>query len=319
MLKFKILITLSIFSLVRAQQHVEISLRTYLQKTGYTVNLLKGGAHVFLPKNRVLSISAEQKEETPAKIPKRLHKNLHIETFQFDKRKIFVLSPKNPTLKKTVLFLHGGAYLHNVFRQHWVFLEQFCLENQVKIVVPDYPLLPQHTFIDAIHFLQLFHDSGKIDLENLHFMGDSAGGGLALAFALHLKSENKKLPKSIILFAPWLDVSLTNPGIKVMAKKDPTLGVKPIQKIGALWCKNDFQNPLASPIYGNFSGLPPVFTFIGTHDILYSDCFDLHQKMMMAYQSHYLFVYPKLFHDFMMLPGLRQSKDVRIHLQRILK
>jgi acetyl esterase/lipase len=317
--KIKLLVILSIFSVVRAQQHVEISKHTYPRKPGYTVNVLKGGAHIFLPKNRILSISAEQKEETPAKIPKRLYKNLHIETFQFENRSIYVLGPKNGTSKNSVLFLHGGAYLHNVFRQHWVFLEQFCLENQIKIIVPDYPLLPQHTFMDAIHFLHLLHDSGKIDLENLHFMGDSAGGGLALAFALHLKNDHKKLPESIILFAPWLDVSLTNPNIKKMAKKDPTLGVKPIQKIGALWCKNEFQNPLASPIYGNFSGLPPVFTFIGTHDILYPDCFDFHQKMLKASQSHRLFVYPKLFHDFMMLPGLKQSKDVRNHLQSILK
>jgi monoterpene epsilon-lactone hydrolase len=316
---FVFLVFISIVSIYEAQKFHSFSTHIYLEKESFTMKMLKGGARLFVNKEKVLKMDKNFKEEKPAKIPLSVQSQVLIDEKVFSGRKIFEISPKKTTPKKTIVFLHGGAYVHNIFRPHWQFVKTICLENNIRILVVDYPLLPNYTADDALKFMENLLVSGIIKTEEYFLMGDSAGGGLALSLTQQLSKTNVKVPSALILLAPWLDVSLMNPSIQPMAKNDVTLSVSPLRKLGEQWSTGDLNAPTASPIYGNFSELPTIYTFVGTHDILFPDCELLHQKLTSSNKSNHLFLYPKLPHDFMILTFIKESKVVRKELKRILK
>ncbi len=140
-------------------------------------------------------------------------------------------------------------------------------------------------------------------------MGDSAGGGLALAFVMKQQNESAALPAQIILLSPWLDVTMTNPEIEVIQKNDVTLKADQLILAGKAWAsKKETNNYMVSPIYGSLEGLPKISVFIGTHDILAADCRKL--KVMMEKKGIPMnyFEYPEMFHDWVMLVSLKESE-----------
>ena len=106
------------------------------------------------------------------------------------------------------------------------------------------------------------------------FMGDSAGGGLALAFAQKLaKERHHRLPVRLVLLSPWLDLSLSNPAIKDLERSDHLLTVGMLKHAATLYSKgDDMDNHLLSPINGAFEDLPPTLVFYGTGELFSADC-----------------------------------------------
>jgi acetyl esterase/lipase len=104
-------------------------------------------------------------------------------------------------------------------------------------------------------------------------MGDSSGGGICLALAQRLREENLPQPRRIVLLAPWLDASLSNPEIAALDNIDPFLDEDGLKYAGSVYARDvDPKNYLVSPLYGSLRGLARVTLFIGTCDILFPDC-----------------------------------------------
>jgi epsilon-lactone hydrolase len=113
---------------------------------------------------------------------------------------------------------------------------------------------------------------------NITLMGDSAGGGMALAVAQQLRDRGKQ-PTRILLIAPWLDVTMTDPRIADVAPHDRLLTVDGLVQCGRLYAGDlDPSDPLVSPINGSVAGLAPIEVFVGTHDMLYIDSLRLAEK-----------------------------------------
>lgn len=150
-------------------------------------------------------------------------------------------------------------------------------------------------------------------------MGDSAGGGLALGFAQKIKNEWKRNPEKIILFSPWLDVTMENPYINLIDKYDVMLNVEGLKKAGKLYAGDfDLKDYRVSPIYGNFENLGEISIFTGTHDVLYADIIRLKSMLKEKNIEFNYFEYSCLFHDFMIFTNLVESHDVIKKVQSIL-
>jgi acetyl esterase/lipase len=104
--------------------------------------------------------------------------------------------------------------------------------------------------------------------KNLILAGDSAGGGLVLATLLSLRDTGKILPAAGILLSPWVDLACTGESLLSNAKADPLL-VKPPYSL--YLDKQDLCHPLASPLYADLTGLPPLQIFVGSTEILLDD------------------------------------------------
>lgn len=313
MTKVKLLFFLIIFQNLLLAQNTSSVNYIYPKKISLRVHILKGGARIFVVKLDPSKKLAKKKQvNNPASIPRRYFKEFKIDTVQVEGRAVFRWSPKDKAATKTVLFLHGGAYMMNIFRQHWNFVAEIIRRTNCNVIVPDYPLTPAVTYKESFKMVrELYADLiKKIGSENLILMGDSAGGGYALALCEQNNELNVAQPSQLILIVPWLDITLSNPDILLTIKKCPTLDLENLVKIGNAWSGDlNPQNYLVSPINGEFKNMPKMSLFIGTHDILIADS----QKFKKMLQSQNIplnyYEYPKLFHDWVMLVRLREAKD----------
>lgn len=205
---------------------------------------------------------------------KQLTASLNIVTTQVSGRNVFTLSPKNDGNETKILYLHGGAYIRGFGRIHWDFFNTLIKKTGCTVIAPDYPLAPESNYKDSFEMLtQIYEDLILNDKpENLILMGDSSGGGFALAFAQKMLTENKPMPRRIILLSPWLDVTMENPELRTIEPLDPVLEISGLIRAGKAYAaQTDPHDPLLSPIYGNLEGLPRISLFAGTRDILVAD------------------------------------------------
>ena len=102
--------------------------------------------------------------------------------------------------------------------------------------------------------------------------GDSAGGGLTLALLMRLRDMGEQQPDAACLFSPWTDLAVTGASTRTNANRDPLLVADGLDKVADAYLSGaDPRNPLASPIYGDFAGLPPLIFFVGDTEILLDD------------------------------------------------
>jgi acetyl esterase/lipase len=203
--------------------------------------------------------------------------------------------------------------MSNLRTEHWRLIEKLISKTWATIVVPDYPLAPDASCKETYDFVEgLFTGLlTEYPSKRIVFMGDSAGGGLALGFTQQLRDGNKKQPDQIIIFSPWLDVTLSNPILEKLDKADKLLSIAGLKNAGQKYAANlDLRDFRVSPIYGDLTGMCRISLFTGTRDILNADAQKF--KQLMKEQKIYFnyFEYPDLFHDWVIITSLKESLDV---------
>lgn len=190
------------------------------------------------------------------------------------------------SLNRHVIFLHGGGYVLRAVRSHKNIVERMVKKYNLKVTFVDYPLAPEHTADKTHEVLMKAYKSvtQKNINDKFYFFGDSAGGGLALAFLQEARDKNvMPFPEKTVLMSPWPDTSMTNKEIKKFEKKDPLLPVQSLIKIGKQYAGNlDLKSPLVSPIYGNMDNLGEILLLFGTNEVLYPDCMKLSDMLNVA-------------------------------------
>jgi len=254
--------------------------------------------------------------------PKSLGSKLSITKTQVNHRNVFTLSTINEGTKTKVLFLHGGAYIQGFARIHWDFFRSLIKETGCTVIAPDYPLAPEFTFKDSFEMLKpiykdLISNGGS---ENLILMGDSSGGGFALALAQQIKAEGIPLPKRIILLSPWLDITMGNPELRIIEPNDPVLEIKGLIKAGKAYAGDeDPHHYLLSPINGELGGLPRISIFTSTRDILVADArrfkrISKEKGIIIDY-----FEYEEMVHDWILLYLPESKQAIRQIAELVLK
>ena len=249
----------------------------------------------------------------PAELPASILRKLKVEVSEITERKVWTLSPKNTSPTTVVLFLHGGAYYANITHMHWRFIEQLVNSTQATFIVPDYPLAPESVCTDTFQFIDKVYAQllARFSSNQIVLMGDSAGGGIALGFAQKICNENIQQAQRIILFSPWLDVSMTNPDISIYDQRDKILNVEGLKMAGQNYAGelgvNDYR---VSPIHGDLTRLGSITLFIGTNDLLLADARKLKQLMDNQQLSLEYYEFPEMFHDWVIVPGLKETKLV---------
>lgn len=266
-------------------------------------------------------ISNNNYSKTPAELPKSILKKCTVKIEYVKKRKFWCLSPKNVEPNTAILYLHGGAYYKNISKMHWNFIEQVLMVNHATMYIPDYPLAPESNCEETYLFMDLVYEKICADFSGrrMVFMGDSAGGGIALGFALKIKNEPVLQPKHIILFSPWLDASMSNPEIHELDASDKLLSIKGLAIAGKKYAGNfPIEDYRLSPIHGNFSNLGRIAVFVGTNELFIADARKFKQLMENKGIEIDYFEYPKMFHDWVIIPNLREAKDVILKVAALL-
>lgn len=215
------------------------------------------------------------KGEVQSIVPRKIKEKYKLQVKEINKRKVFTLSPKEDRkTNKVILYLHGGSYVGALNNEHWDFLSDIVNDTGITIVIPDYPLTPKYNYKDAFNVVEPVYKELLKNKENkkIIIMGDSAGGGMALALVQKMNQENVELPDKTILLSPWLDVTMKNSDISKIEENDPILSKKALIISGEHYSGRDGKESyLVNPINGPLEGLRDIIIFTGTYDMLNAD------------------------------------------------
>jgi acetyl esterase/lipase len=266
------------------------------------------------------NILKRQLAESPEP-PKIIQKRFDIVKKQINEYFYYVMKPLGKANEKQILYLHGGGYVYEINELHWGFLAKVSKALNCTITVPIYPLLPNHDGKEIFNMLVPIYKNllSETHHKNIVIMGDSAGGGMCLALAELLKEKQLPQPGNIILISPELDMSFTNPEINQVENTDPILALTALTQIGK-WYFSE-KGPkyyLASPIYGDFTGLGKISLFAGTNDILYPDAKKFKEIAEKKGIKINYYEYPSMIHvwPLLMFP---ESKKAREQIIEIIK
>ena len=214
--------------------------------------------------------------------PKEIENICEVSIQKYKERKVFIVTPKEQNkTENTIFYIHGGAYMAEVTKEHWEFIKNIAIDTNATIIIPDYPLAPKYTYKEVFEMIEPIYKeiAEKVDFKKIVVMGDSAGGGLALALEEKLSQEGVSMPEKTILISPWLDVRLNNPEIEEVQKRDKELSKIKLQLAGIAYAGKDWKDSyLVNPIDGNLSKLKNITILTGTNDILNPDVHLLQKK-----------------------------------------
>ncbi|WP_406691532.1 alpha/beta hydrolase [Saccharopolyspora sp. ID03-671] len=218
--------------------------------------------------------SAESHQAESVQVPRWVYRRFDVEEADVLGHRCYTLHPREPENSQHILYLHGGAYVHQVEHAHWRFLARLIEATGSVVTVPIYPLAPAYAYDETVAMVWETYEKVLSGLppQDQVLMGDSAGGGLALFVAQRIKLHGRPQPRRLVLFAPWLDLTTSDPGIAEREPHDPFLSAPGLREAAHLYTRDlDLRDPRVSPLFGDLSGLAPISVFTGTRDVLLTD------------------------------------------------
>jgi monoterpene epsilon-lactone hydrolase len=207
-----------------------------------------------------------------------------------------------------MLYLHGGAYIFGGPDSHRDLAWRLSKACGVRVLVVDYRLAPENPFPaavdDATNCSRWLLNQG-IEPANFVIAGDSAGGGLAAATMVNLKNLGIAQPACGVLISPWADLSVSGESAVSNADSDVMLTAAALRRCARYYLGDrDPKAPLASPIFADLSGLPPMHVMVGSGEILLSDAERFVDQINAAGGSANLTIWDGMPHVFPLFAGL---------------
>ncbi len=189
--------------------------------------------------------------------------------------------PQGAPEAKVIFVLHGGGFVLGGGEYCRLAAVNIARATGYMAVSVDYALAPEHPFPagldDAFNAYNALISQGILP-SDIVFYGDSAGGGLCLSLCHRLKGQGLPLPAAIIALSPATDLTGAGESRTSKASVD-RLFSKGVNGVAELYAPGrDLKDPLISPLYGDFTGFPPLRIFVGENEILLSDSVDVAQK-----------------------------------------
>jgi len=187
---------------------------------------------------------------------------------------------------RVIYYLHGGGYVSGSAKGCRPITATLARLLKARSFALDYRLAPEFRFPaaleDAVAGYRWLISTG-IDPREISVVGDSAGGGLVLALVMKLRDSGDPLPSSVVSLSPWTDMAGTGESIWANSKRDPFFVPDDVERYAQLYLgAQSRQTPLASPLYGDFKGLPPLLIQSGESEMLLDDARNVHAKAVAA-------------------------------------
>jgi monoterpene epsilon-lactone hydrolase len=185
-----------------------------------------------------------------------------------------------------LLYLHGGGYVIGSINSHRGTVSRLSSATGARALAVDYRLGPEHPFPaavdDAVAAYRFLLDSG-VESSRVVIAGDSAGGGLTVATLLVLRDAGDPLPAAGVCISPWVDLEGNGESMTTKADVDPMVQRDGLLRMAQAYLGGaDARAPLASPLYADLAGLPPLLIHVGTSETLLDDATRLAERAKAA-------------------------------------
>lgn len=205
-------------------------------------------------------------------LPKMYKPKTEMDSYFIDEMKVLKYNMKAKS-NIGILYLHGGAYIHQPSIFHHYFIEELATKVDATVELPIYPKAPNEMFLRSYELIIDLYRRMIETYDDIVIIGDSAGGGLATGLVQLLKEQEIKQPLHVFLISPWIDINMDNENItEHLQESDPMLTVESLKFVGELWSGHtDKKHHLLSPTYGDLQDLSPITLFVGSREILLPD------------------------------------------------
>ena len=235
----------------------------------------------------------------------------------------WVVAPgADPDLR--LLYLHGGGYVSGSGASYLPLAADISAAAQCAVLLPDYRLAPEHRFPAAIEDCICAHEwmlaSGPYGLgaaRATFIAGDSAGGGLTLATLLALRERCRAMPLAGVPLSACTDLTLASESMR--SEEDPICSARCMPIFAELYLgQTDPRNPLASPVFGDYTGIPPLLIQAGEHEMLRDDSVRVAARARSGGVEVTLEIWPGMVHVFQ-IRGLPESREAIEHIAGFLR
>lgn len=208
--------------------------------------------------------------------------------------------------KHAILYCHGGGYTSGNLGYSRILASKLANVTGYEVLSFDYRLAPEHPYPAAVNDAMKAWDYLMYlgyGARDVIVAGDSAGGNLALVLCHQLRAAGRRLPAALILMSPWTDMTASGKSYTERVDLDPMITMEYIQAVRGAYARDmDLSDPNLSPLFGDFTGFPPVLIQAGTHEILLSDSVRLRDRLVVAGIPCRLEVWNDMWHVFQMFP-----------------
>ena len=227
------------------------------------------------------------------------------------------ISAPNSSADRAVLYVHGGGYVIGSVNTHRDLMGRIARASGARVLGINYRLAPEHPFPaavdDSVAAYRWLLAQG-IKPNRISVAGDSAGGGLTVATLVAIRDAKLPVPGAGVCISPWIDMEGIGESMKTKAAVDPV-----VQREGSLGMAAAYlggqnpRSPLASPLYADLKGLPPLLIQVGEAETLLDDSTRLNDRAKAAGVSTKLEVWPDMIHVWQLfasfLPEGQQAVD----------
>ena len=216
----------------------------------------------------------------------------------------------------TLLYLHGGAWCLHLPALYAAWATHLSRRTGMRVLLVDYRLAPEHPFPagvdDCYGVYRALLDAGIVpDV----VAGDSAGGSLTLTTLQRARDNGLPLPRCAVLLSPSTDLTLSGASTRYNAAADPMFSDQAGDLLPEIYCPGQARNqPLLSPLFGSWAGLPPLYFLAGSTEILLDDSIRAQDRAIQAGVDARLDVWPQMPHVFPLFTFLPEARDA---LERI--
>ena len=225
---------------------------------------------------------------------------------------------ENATGDKLILYLHGGGYVFGSPKTHRPLSAALGRRTRRNVFSLDYRLAPENpapaAVDDALACYRALLEKGY-DPASISLVGDSAGGGLALAVTLAIKERAMPMPGCLVLFSPWTDLTVSGESIQANEETDAMFHAAHIIGGAArVLGGGDPAAPFVSPLFADHRGFPPTLIFVSDSEVLLDDSVRLHERMRAAGVEATLVVENELTHAWPLFIGW--TPEAKVAVQR---
>jgi monoterpene epsilon-lactone hydrolase len=199
-----------------------------------------------------------------------------------------------------LLYLHGGGYVIGSPRSHRHLAAALAKATGAATLLPDYRLAPEHPFPaaveDAVAAYRWLLDRGAA-APRVVIAGDSAGGGLTVATLVALRDRGLPPPADGVCISPWVDLTCGGASYGEKAASDPIVTREGVTEMARAYLgATDPRAPLASPLFADLAGLPPLLVQVGSEEVLLDDAVGLAEQARAAGVAATLEIWPDMIH-----------------------
>lgn len=208
--------------------------------------------------------------------------------------------------RHVILYCHGGGYTSGNLGYARTLSAKLANATGWEVLSFEYRLAPEYQFPAPLedtvkawdYLMQLGYGAREVVVA-----GDSAGGNLALVLAMKLRDAGRLLPRRLVLFSPWTDMTASGNSYQTCQDTDPIISMAYIQAVRHVYAPGkDLTSPLLSPLFGNFDCFPPILIQVGENEILLSDSLRLRDRLVQSGIPCRMEMWPDMWHVFQMFP-----------------